>query len=144
METRTTNSFVKAKKELELYKLKITEVRILSEKITKLEREINTAGGSAISIPEGGNLNSISSKIAYLADMKNNLNDKLHDAETYLLLIDNKISKLSKEHSHYLTMRYIILSSPVEIARQDCYSPGHVRRKILEAVHEYAKLYFPE
>ena len=137
----TNSSFIKAKEELESYRLRITETRVLVEKINKLEHEITSAGGTLV-LPEGGTVKSLTTKIAYLTDLKEELNKKLKVAESCLLVIDNRISKLSSEDAHYLSMKFIMLVPSKVIAYHDGYSNIHVRRKIVEAVHHYANLYF--
>ena len=137
-----SSSFIKAKEELDSYRLKITEVRCLVDKITKLEREITSTAGSVIMMPDGTITTSLSTKIAYLTDLKDSLKKKRIEAENYLLLIDSRISKMSIEESHFLSMKFIMLVPTIVIAHNDGYSHGHVRRRIVEAVHKYANLYF--
>lgn len=135
-------SFEKAKEELDTYRLKLSEARVLAEEITKLEREISSAGGSVIPMPDGSVVNNLSTKIAYLTDLKDSLNKKLHEAEYSLLLIDSRISKMEKEYTHFLTLKYICRVPSSVIAHHDGYSVSHVKRKLHEAVENYATLYF--
>ena len=142
IDLKEINYFQLAKEELDSYRLKISEVRCLVDKIAKLEREIISTGGSVIPMPDGSTTNNISTKIAYLTDLKDSLKLKLHEAENHLIIIDSRISKMKVEDAHFLSMKYIMLIPPHVIAHNVGYSHGHVRRKIVEAIHNYAKLYF--
>ena len=103
-----------------------------------------SVGGSVIPMPDGSIVNCLSTKIAYLTDLKEEYKNKLHEAENFLIIIDSRISKMSIEEAHFLSMKYIMLIPTVVIAHNDGYSHGHVRKMVTKAVHQYAKLYFSE